>query len=194
MGSVTQLMSIVEYYEIVDGNNLAHCVQKSEMELDYSGHLQTGDAELFMPESRNKLKFFSRSQVLKVTATQQPTIATSMERSSHPAKDWQAARKFHKVPDHEKVAASPSSAASQTGKHRPTLQLLNFPGLNDRNYIQNQNLLHGRKEAFGVIECWVLSELSQFMCQSNTKIHNAAACSGKKSSCTSPVGVGGVGL
>lgn len=93
-------------------------MQKSELELDYSGHLQTGDAELLMPESRNsdvKLKFISLSQVLKVTATQQSTIATSTARSSHPTKDWQAARKFHKVPDHEEVAASPNSAASQTG-------------------------------------------------------------------------------
>ena len=110
------------------------------MELDYSGHLQTGDAELLMPESRNsdvKLKFIGLSQVLKVTATQQPTIAISMARSSHPAKDWQAARKFHKVPDHEKVAASPNSAASQTGKQLlevgSQLLCLNLSGLNDRN-------------------------------------------------------------
>jgi hypothetical protein len=119
---------------------LAHCVQKSEMELDYSGHLQTGDAELLMPESCYsdvKLKFISLSQVLKVTATQQPTIA--LRQGLH------IQQRIGKP-----QGSSTEFLIMKRLQHHPTLQglkqessclkwiakvlCLKLPGLNDRNY------------------------------------------------------------
>lgn len=147
---------------------LAHCVQKSEMELDYSGHLQTGDAELLMPESCYsdvKLKFISLSQVLKVTATQQPTIA--LRQGLH------IQQRIGKP-----QGSSTEFLIMKRLQHHPTLQGLkqessclkwiarcSVSSFQDSttgttaSEVRNLNLLHGgRKEAFGVIECWVLSE------------------------------------
>jgi hypothetical protein len=124
-----------EDYE-TDGN-LAYPVQKSEMELDYSGHRQTGDAEL-MPESRIsdvKMKFISLSHVLKATATHDCKLCGKVFTSS---KGLAGHKKFHKVHDHEKVAASPNSAMPETGKQLlevdSQLLCLDLSGLSGRNH------------------------------------------------------------
>ena len=127
-----------EDYEM-DGNSAYH-VQKSEMELDYFCHGKTGDAELMMPESPSsdvKPKFISLSQVLKVTESHDCKLCGKVFTSS---KGLASHKKFHKVPDHEKVAASPNSEISQTGQQllevdSRLLRLnLNLPGFSDRNY------------------------------------------------------------
>ncbi|XP_066325538.1 uncharacterized protein [Miscanthus floridulus] len=124
-----------EDYEM-DGN-LAYLEQKSEMELDYSGHRQTGDAEL-MPEScisDVKLKFISLSHVLKATASHDCKLCGKVFTSS---KGLASHKKFHKVHDHEKVAASPNSAMPETGKQLlevdSQLLCLDLSGLSDRNH------------------------------------------------------------
>ena len=124
-----------EDYEM-DGN-LAYLEQKSEMELDYSGHHQTGNAEL-VPESDIsdvKLRFISLSQVLKATATHDCKLCDKVFTSS---KGLASHKKFHKVHDHEKVAASPNSAMPETGKQLlevdSQLLCLDLSGLSDRNH------------------------------------------------------------
>ncbi|OEL32559.1 hypothetical protein BAE44_0006425 [Dichanthelium oligosanthes] len=125
-----------EDYEI-DGN-LAYRVQKSEMELDYSCHGRTGDAELMMPESPCsdvKPKFSSLSQVLKATETHDCKLCGKVFTSS---KGLASHKKFHKVPDREKVAGPRNSAVPQTGQKLlevdSRLLCLNLPGFSDRNY------------------------------------------------------------
>ncbi|RLN42700.1 zinc finger protein ZAT1-like [Panicum miliaceum] len=123
----------------MDGNS-AYCVQNSDMELDYCCHGKTGDAELIMPESPSsdvKLKFSSLSQVLKATESHDCKLCGKVLTSS---KGLASHKKFHKVPDHEKVAASRNSAVSQTGQQllevdsRLLCLNLNLPGFSDRNY------------------------------------------------------------
>ncbi|XP_062208969.1 zinc finger protein ZAT1-like [Phragmites australis] len=119
----------------MDGNS-SYRVQKSENGLDYSGHGQTGDAELMKPESSSsdeEMKFSSLSHVLKATNDCKlcgKFFASRKALGGH--------KKFHKVPDHEKVEASPNSAVAQTGQHLLEvdhgLLSLNLPALSDRNY------------------------------------------------------------
>lgn len=113
---------------------------------------------------------------------QQPTIASSVARSSHSAKDWQAARKLNKVFVHGKAAASPNSAASQTGKQLLEVDSqflwLNLSGLDDRNYNSRSP-----KSELTPFSCWTKSgfrcagccvALSQFLYQSGDKNYSLA--------------------
>ncbi|CAL4926179.1 unnamed protein product [Urochloa decumbens] len=105
----------------MDGN-LAYRVKESKMELDYICHGQTGDAELMVPESPIsdvKLKFSSLSQVLRATEKHACKLCSKVFTTS---KGLASHKKFHKVRDHEKVAASPG------------LLCLNLPGFIERNY------------------------------------------------------------
>ncbi|CAN6175550.1 unnamed protein product [Urochloa humidicola] len=112
----------------MDGNS-AYCVQKSKMELDYTCcHGQTGIAELMVPESPSsdvKLKFSSLSQVLNATESHACKLCGRVFTTS---KGLASHKKFHKVHDHEKVAASPNSAVDSR------LLCLNLPGFIERNY------------------------------------------------------------
>ncbi|CAL4934688.1 unnamed protein product [Urochloa decumbens] len=103
-------------------------VKKSKMELDYTCHGQTGDAELMVPESPSsdvKLKFSSLSQVLKATESHACKLCSKVFTTS---KGLASHKKFHKVRDHEKVAASPNSAVHSR------LLCLKLPGFIERNY------------------------------------------------------------
>ncbi|KAG2536681.1 hypothetical protein PVAP13_9NG212400 [Panicum virgatum] len=141
-----------EDYEM--GGNSAYCVQKSEMELDYSCHGKTGDAELMMPESPSsdvKPKFISLSQVLKVTESHDCKLCGKVFTSSKGLASHKTTLKYLK---------QDSSCLKWIADCYVSISTFQVSVTETTEAgVQSLHKLHGGpQELFGVNECWALSE------------------------------------